>query len=202
MKKIIENILFAFFLFICASAFLVFVGFKIFIKTNPLFLALVSEFEIVNDSGQYIRVTPVGMIEGDGRYCPLGTFYQKLPSKKKLRNVYDVEMKAGEAIKIIYDSDDINFRHILIKTAFGGIYIMDTDKCGTLHSSCGAQREKYVIPDLSTLSLASSELYPLINDQCIKYSGAKEYDFDESARETCSIPFSDTVREKCDSHPQ
>lgn len=192
--SMIKDALFALFTLMMACA-VVISGLVFFARLNPLFLAFVSEFEIVNESGQFIRVTPVGMMEGDGRYCPLGAYYLRLPDGEKKRHPHDIGLKAGESIKILYDMDDINFRHILIRNASSEIFIMDTDKRGNLHYCYGAEKDKYVIPALTHLSRASAELFPLINDKCVYYSGAREYYSDEDIS-TCNLPKIDTAPEK------
>ena len=205
MRRIIENTLFAFLIFVLLSIPSIYIIFLLLGGLLSTLSPFVKEFEIVNATGQYIWVTPVCKLDSDGRYCPLGTYYQRLSSQKKIRNVFDVKIKAGESIRIFYDWDDIDFRHILVKTAFGDIYIIDANEQGN-SASCDesqdeSQKDKFIISDLSTLSIASPELFPLLKDQCVKYSGAKEYDRDDCAIAPCNIPYHDPVRETCGFFP-
>ena len=53
--------------------------------------------------------------------------------------------------------------------------ILDTDKKGSRYYCYAAQREVYVIPELSKLSLAPRELIPCFYGKTVSYRGVKEY---------------------------
>ncbi|MCS6951121.1 MAG: hypothetical protein NZ520_11735, partial [bacterium] len=46
---------------------------------NPFQIMFLESFEVVNGSGQDVWVTPIGMLEGSGKYGPLIRFYNQYP---------------------------------------------------------------------------------------------------------------------------
>jgi len=142
---------------------------------NPLWLVFLAEFQIVNESQVGVWVTPIGMREGSGEYGPLPMFHSRsLPAIPKLSN-HDIWVGPGESLTVVYDWDDINFRHTLVRTESGRVLIVDTDKMSNLHSCYGPQQEKYVIPPLAELRQASPELLPCIKGESVVYSKEVEY---------------------------
>ncbi len=142
---------------------------------NPLLLAFLTKFDIVNEAGVDVWVTPIGMCEGSGRYGPLPMFHNRFPPAIPKLSRHDIPLESGESLTVIYDWDDINFRHVLVRTGSGDVLILDTDKKGNLHSCYGPQKDKYVIPSLADLSNAPPELVPCIEGRTVPYSGAVEY---------------------------
>ncbi len=134
-------------------------------------------FDIVNESGVDLWVTPIGMMEGSGLYAPLPRYSDKIfPVAIPLwKQEHDILLESGESLRYTYDYDDINFRHILVRTNSDDIYLVDTDKKGTLHSCYGPQKKKYTIPPLADLRKAPAGLIPCTNGKSVKYSGAQEY---------------------------
>ncbi|MCD4784548.1 MAG: hypothetical protein K8T10_12065 [Candidatus Eremiobacteraeota bacterium] len=146
------------------------------IAYNPMGLAFKASFNIVNKSGEDMRITPIGMWEGkEGYYGPLPRFYDKYPPMiPNLRN-HSIKLKANQKLKYTYDWDDINFRHILIERKNREIYILDTDKMGTSGACIGPQKKSYEIPHPIMLETAPPELIPCTKGKEIKYSGAVQY---------------------------
>ena len=134
-------------------------------------------FEIVNESGVDLWITPIGMTEGSGLYAPLPRYSDKIfPIAIPLwKEENDILIKSGESLRYTYDYDDINFRHILVRADPDDIYIINTDKKGTLHHCYGPQKKKYVIPPLADLQKIPVELIPCTSGRSVKYSGAIEY---------------------------
>jgi hypothetical protein len=132
-------------------------------------------FDIKNDTGVNVRVTPIGMRQSSGLYGPLPCYKRKNPFPIRSLQNHDIQIKAGMRIKIIYDCDDINFRHILVRTASDDIYIVDTDKMGTKDSCYAPQQKSYRIPPIKQLTKAPKELLPCTRGESVKYSGAVEY---------------------------
>ena len=125
---------------------------------NPMQIAFLESFDIVNNTGQKIEVMPIGVIEGSGKYSPLPRYKNSFPPCVPLDRTKPIKMEPGTTIKVTYDYDDINFRHFLIKDEKGRIFILDTDKTGDLSGSYGPQKDKYVIPDINNLRIAPMEL--------------------------------------------
>ncbi len=142
---------------------------------NPLKMAFLNDFIVVNESGENLWMTPIGMLANRGEYCPIGRYRDNFPPVRYLEPSYDIPIKAGGSIKITYDWDDVNFRHILVRKNSNDIFILDTDKRGTLYSCYPPEKKKYTIPPLKDLLGAPSELFPCVENKCINYSGKKEY---------------------------
>lgn len=140
---------------------------------NPMQLAFLESFVIANDSGADVRVTPIGMVQGSGEYASLPRYRDRFPPAIPSRDRYDIPLKAGQSLKITYDWDDMNFRHILVRAKQGAVLVVDTDKMGDLHSCYGPQKEKYSVPPLASLKEAPSELVPCAEGEAVRYSGAK-----------------------------
>jgi hypothetical protein len=134
--------------------------------------AFIDEFVVINNTDENIYITPIGMWQGNGKYGPLPRRNKNL-FRKSLKNS-NLYIPAGSRINIVYDAGDVNFRHILIK-ATNEIFILDTDKKGTLDSCYAAQRDRYVIPSLSQLKKVDSELSHCFYGDKIKYSKKVEY---------------------------
>jgi len=142
---------------------------------NPMQVAFVEGFEVVNDSGETVSVTPVGMWQGTGEYGPLPLYRSRLPAIPELRGRAQRQLAPSAACRFLYDHDDINFRHLLVRTAAGDVFILDTDKRGSLNACYGPQQSTYRIPPLVGLSGAPAELLPCVNGDSMSYPGAKQY---------------------------
>ena len=120
--------------------------------------AFLATFEIRNDSGEPVWVTPIGMTEGSGRFGPLPRYNRQEGSTRSNPNRTRLLLKPGESVAVTYDTDDINFRHILVRPARGPLRILDTDHMGTLGACYGPQKALYAIPSLRTLLPAPIDL--------------------------------------------
>ncbi len=142
---------------------------------NPMLLMFLSSFEIINESGADIWVTPVGRWEGSGHYGPLPRYWNGTPPAIPSWRRHEVPIKIGDRLEIVYDCDDINFRHLLVRTDSGEVYITDTDKKGTIHYTYPPQQSSYRIPPLSEMQLAPDELLPCTQGESVRYSAAVDY---------------------------
>jgi len=136
---------------------------------NPMLLVFLQSFEMYNGSGAEVWATPIGMREGSGRYGPLPRYKSKDAPAFGSRQTHDIHLRPGESVTIVYDCDDINFRHILVRTASGRVLIVDTDRMGGLHACYGPQREEYEIPPLGQLSDAPEELVPCARGAIVRH---------------------------------
>jgi hypothetical protein len=144
-------------LLVCVNAF------------NPMQLVFLTSFTMYNESGADLWVTPVGMWEGSGSYGPLPRYRDAYPPAWRLRERSDLLLPADGELQITYDWDDINIRHVLVRTSAGDVYIMDTDQKGDLHGCYAAQQERYGIPQLSELELAPEELLRCTRGENVSY---------------------------------
>lgn len=144
---------------------------------NPEQLGFLASFEVANDSGSGVLITPIGMAQGSGLYMPLPRYKDAFPPAVPMLGArHNIPVGAGQTVRITYDWDDINFRHILVKTGDGRILILDTDKMGGRDGCYDPQQSSYRIPPLAELPLASSELAPCAEKgRAVVYSGAVEY---------------------------
>jgi len=147
----------------------------VLIPFNPMLLVFLESFEMYNDSGVDVWVTPIGMCEGSGKYGPLPRFRNHYPPGLPSRQDHDIPLKAGGSVTITYDCDDINFRHILVRTDSDEVLILDTDKMGDLDSCYGPQQDAYGIPPLDQLQKVPAELVPCAKGESVSYSGMVEY---------------------------
>jgi hypothetical protein len=141
---------------------------------NPLLIAFLDEFTVCNDSGEDITVVPIGMWERTGEYGPLPLYRRRFPALP-VRGTSGTFVPAGGTARFIYDWDDINFRHILVRSASGKTLIVDTDRRGSVNWCYAAERDIYRIPVLRGLPPADRELLPCFTGASVPYSKAKQY---------------------------
>ena len=139
------------------------------VLSNPLLLIVMTRFEVVNESGVDLWITPIGMwegTEGTGGYGPLLIFCNRFPPAiPRAWFSHDLPVKSGKSRTVMYENDDVNVRHILVRTEAGDLFIVDTD----------SEKDKYEIPPLASLPKAPSELLPCAEGEYVTYSGAVEY---------------------------
>ncbi len=100
-------------------------GLYLLLLCNPMLLGFLTSFEICNESGVDIWVTPIGAWQGSaGLYGPLPRYWNQSPPAIPSRQDHDIPIKTGERLEIIYDWDDINFRHLLVRVSSGEVYIL------------------------------------------------------------------------------
>ena len=150
-------------------------GMALLVLCNPMLLVFLTSFEIHNESGVDVWVTPIGRWHGTSDYGPLPRFWnQTMPAIPSWQDD-DIPIEAGGRLEIIYDWDDINFHHILVRTASGEVYITDTDKKRTLKKSYAAQESSYRIPPVTEMSKAPVALLPCIHGGDVQYAHAMDY---------------------------
>lgn len=142
---------------------------------NPLQVGFIEGFEVVNDSGETVSVTPIGVWERTGEYGPLPLYRSKFPAIPQLRGPAQRQLAPNTSCRFLYDCDDINFRHILVQTTAGDVFIVDSDKRGSLNACYGPQRSRYRVPPLAELARAPNGLRPCLHGKSVAYSGCKQY---------------------------
>jgi hypothetical protein len=154
-----------------AGAAMVLMTLSLGVGGHRTFLA---SFEVRNESGVPVRITPIGMRRNTGQYGPLPRFIKGAPHDR-MEDRFDIPLAAAETIRITYYVDDINFRHLLVRVPGGKLRIVDTDKKGTLHMTFGPQSDVYGIPMLVGMEPAPAELEPCARGETVKYSNAVDY---------------------------
>ncbi len=141
---------------------------------NPMQAMFLTTFRVKNLSGVNVTITPIGVRETTLAYMPLPrSDDERMPILDRID--YGIEVPANGGIDITYNSDDVNFRHILVKGPDGRVLILDTDKRGTRHVCYPAQQKVYAIPRLQKLKETPKELIPCFYGKSLSYSGAEEY---------------------------
>lgn len=124
-----------------------------------------------NESGEEIRITPIGIIQGSDYIGPI---------KAYKRDIFFVpvrhmrfHMDAGGSLKLTHDMDDQNMQFIIVEFPEDDIRIVKMDKrfweTETYRSCCWAPREDtYAIPPRLQLSACPGILSLAIGGQDVK----------------------------------
>lgn len=126
---------------------------------NPMLLAFLVSFDIINNSGQDLEIMPIGIM-ATGEYGPLPRFHSSWPPAIPVDSKKPIRLSATGRVRVTYDYDDINFRSILVRDEQGALYILPTDARGSTANFYGPQQKEYVVPLLKELKKAPSELWP------------------------------------------
>jgi hypothetical protein len=126
----------------------------IFNCVNPMTLAFVTQFDVVNQSGEPVHVTPIGTTES-GRTAALPQYAARLPALPALRDA-NHPIPAGGTLTIRYDWDDINFTELRVRGADGVERVFPTDPLPTTRGYYANRQGQYVIPPLKTLPPATT----------------------------------------------
>jgi hypothetical protein len=124
----------------------------IFNCVNPMTLAFITQFDVVNQSGEAVRVTPVGRTES-GRVAVLPQYASRLPALAAVRDT-DHPIAAGGRRTVRYDWDDIQFTEIRVRGSDGVERVLLTDPGPTTRGYYANRQPQYVIPPLNTLPAA------------------------------------------------
>lgn len=137
---------------------------------NPLLIAFLTTFEIRNDSGVDLQVMPIG--QGSAHLGPLPQYESDEPPVHRVRQTAPKWLAAGATLRVVYDWDDVSFRHILVRSRGGPLLILDTDRAV---GCCYSPRQTlYVIPRLTTLRRAPPELEMCRSGKYVEYSRLQE----------------------------
>ena len=104
-------------------------------NVNPIHYAFLVEFQVVNESGETIHITPIGALRTVQR--PRHVLLRaspRLPGTPALRQG-DIRLDPGESLRIIYDADDVAASEIAVRNAQGEyrqLVIRDRQKLLTL----------------------------------------------------------------------
>ncbi|MCK4455247.1 MAG: hypothetical protein KAU99_02740 [Thermoplasmata archaeon] len=119
-----------------------------------------------NESGEEIRITPIGVIQGSDYIGPINRFKRDIffvhVQNKRFR------MDAGESLKLTHDMDDQNMQFILVEFPGDDIRIVKMDEefweSESYRSCCWApQEDTYTIPPSLQLPSCPGILRPAID---------------------------------------
>ena len=88
-------------------------------NVNPIHYGFLAEFQVVNESGEPIYITPIGALRTVQR--PRHVLLRaspRLPGTPALRQG-DIRLDPGESLRIIYDADDVAASEIAVRNARG-----------------------------------------------------------------------------------
>ena len=88
-------------------------------NVNPIHYAFLVEFQVVNESGETIHITPIGALRTVQR--PRHVLLRaspRLPGTPALRQG-DIRLDPGESLRVIYDADDVVASEIAVRNARG-----------------------------------------------------------------------------------
>lgn len=124
-----------------------------------------------NESGEEIRITPIGVIQGSDYIGPIHAYKRDIffvhVQNKRFR------MDAGESLKLTHDMDDQNMQFIIVEFPGDDVRIVKMDKrfweTETYRSCCWAPREDtYSIPPRLQLPACPGVLMPAIAGQDVE----------------------------------
>lgn len=119
-----------------------------------------------NESGEEIRITPIGIIQGSDYIGPINVYKRDIffvpVQKERFR------MDAGESLKLTHDMDDQNMQFIIVEFPGDDVRIVKMDEefweSETYRSCCWAPREDtYAILPRLQLSACPGILRPAID---------------------------------------
>jgi hypothetical protein len=102
---------------------------------NPIHYGFLAEFQVVNESGETVYITPIGAVRTVERpRHVLVRASPRLPGTPALRQG-DIRLDSGESVRIIYDMDDVAASEIAVRNAQGEyrqLVVSDRQKLLTL----------------------------------------------------------------------
>lgn len=125
-----------------------------FSVVNPLGMAFLTSFEVVNSTGEDLIITPIGARGAEGRRGTLpisssSQFYLMSPQRGEF------PLPAGSTLSLTYDWDDVQFSEIVCRRRDGSYLVLPTG----LHPTQGQYRQpptkRFEISDLAALQPAT-----------------------------------------------
>jgi len=113
-----------------------------------------AEFEIANNSGIPISVTPVGIIKTQARRVTLPVLRPK-GQRIWTRRRTEIPLAPGQTIRLAYDFDEIQFSEVLVHTQEGGTRMLLVIPSGVHEGQYSPPRENsFSVPALAGLPAA------------------------------------------------
>ena len=126
--------------------------------------------ELRNDSGVDLTVTPVGTAEGGRSFRPLPRYELSGADISVSRHPTRIFIAAGTSISYTYDTDDYNFRLLVVRPEKGQPRVLLTDFKDALAQQCcyGPQQEVYAVPELRTLPAVPPDLLAVESGKLVR----------------------------------
>jgi hypothetical protein len=134
---------------------------------NPLATVFLTDFTVENQSGEPLKITPVGTIgkEGRRRTLPMSAFSNlDVPSLRDR----SFPLAPGTHRRFTYDWDDIQISEILIVPRSGAARQLIIDPTPTERQYHLPKTNVFVVPQLDTLPIATPEVYRVLNRSRIR----------------------------------
>jgi len=127
-----------------------------FNTVNPMTLMFATSFEVLNGSGEDVRIWVAGTGES-GQLGLLPLYASTMPAIPAFRNG-GFRLTPGDTVRIKYDWDDYNFTMIIVRNQADQLFVHLVDTEDPQPGCCWRHRkERYQIPPLSQLRAASIE---------------------------------------------
>jgi len=117
---------------------------------NPSRTAFVADIEVANRSGRTVAITPVGTVGPDGLRAVLPQYTRAFPAIPAFGSG-DLLLADGEARRIIYDWEGINFSEIAVRCESGEYLQLVTDPEPTQDQYHAPKVKRYTIGNLADL---------------------------------------------------
>jgi hypothetical protein len=126
------------------------------IAFNPMVWLFQTSFEVVNQSGEIVYVTPVGVVEGSRRRSTLPLSFWSIPMVPRA-DCGNFRLYPGAKVVFRYDWDDINLSELAVRSERGTWRELVVLPDATSQPCCsGPAQEVFVIPPLDQLPVATA----------------------------------------------
>ncbi len=130
---------------------------------NPLAVSFLAKFNVVNETGRDILVTPIGAVGSKGQRRPLPLSENKIISLGSARKI-NIPIPKGQTREFAYDWDDIQFSELLITAENGDFHVLITDPEPLKNQYHQPLKESFTIPPLSELPEAPENLTAVVEN--------------------------------------
>lgn len=125
-------------------------------SVNPMQLAFLTEFRVENRTDQTLWITPVGTVLSGQKHA-LPRYAAKFPAFPAFETG-ETRVEPGQAARICYDWDDINFTEIAVRGADGAWRQLVVDPSPPKDGYYANRQDAYAIESLASLPAASGEV--------------------------------------------
>ena len=122
---------------------------------NPMVWMFQTSFEVINQSGEVVYVTPVGVVPGSPQRWTLPLSWWSIPMIPRA-DCGDFRLPPGSTKVFRYDWDDINFSEVVVRNDLGSWHQFVVLPEATAQPCCGGPAlDRIFVPPLAQLPLAS-----------------------------------------------
>ena len=134
-----------------------------FSVVNPMGMAFLTSFEVVNETNETLSVTPIGAVGARGvRH----TLPHSISSKFYVMGTKtgEFEIQPNSSRRFTYDWDDIQFSEILIHRPSGDLHFISTGLDPIERQYRRPEQDRFVISDIDALPRAEAHLISALPD--------------------------------------